>query len=343
MLMPDLMREVMDLIPSRHGVFLWAGPNAEVTNSYSTLPRSVGELFFKDFYGTRRETDFRGTFSEHGHWPISTPVLQHRQALRTDLRTFLRSDLYNVLWRHADIDEPLFMIAREAARTHGILYVYRALGEPPYEDDAVRTLESIAGFVAHAMNRSELGEEAFVESEDHGLFVTDIGGTVQHADVQAQQLFAMALTPLGSPAAGWRRPREPAPELARLCSTLVATANGRIGQPPPVLRLRNPWGEFVLRAYWLGPTDGAEQTRHIGITIERRVPRALALRRRVEDLPLTGREKQLCLLLAHDRSRQDLADAMGISTGTVITHQSSIYAKLGVHSRTGLLAALLPG
>jgi DNA-binding CsgD family transcriptional regulator len=130
----------------------------------------------------------------------------------------------------------------------------------------------------------------------------------------------------------------------RLCHTLAATAKGQIGQPPPVLRLRNPWGEFVLRAYWLGPTDGAEQTRHIGITIERRVPRALALRRRVEDLPLTGREKQLCLqLLAHARSRQDLADAMGVSTGTVITHQSSIYAKLGVHSRAELLAALLPG
>jgi DNA-binding CsgD family transcriptional regulator len=34
---------------------------------------------------------------------------------------------------------------------------------------------------------------------------------------------------------------------------------------------------------------------------------------------------------------------MGLSTGTVITHQSSIYAKLGVHTRAGLLAALLPG
>jgi DNA-binding CsgD family transcriptional regulator len=133
------------------------------------------------------------------------------------------------------------------------------------------------------------------------------------------------------------------PEIACLCRALVATANGQIGQPPPVLRLRNPWGEFVLRAYWFGPTDGTEQTRHIGVTIERRVPRALALRRRVEDLPLTGREKQLCLLVAHDRSRQDLADAMGVSTGTVITHQSSIYAKLGVHNRAELLSALLPG
>jgi DNA-binding CsgD family transcriptional regulator len=32
-----------------------------------------------------------------------------------------------------------------------------------------------------------------------------------------------------------------------------------------------------------------------------------------------------------------------VSTGTVITHQSSLYAKLGVHSRAGLLAALLSG
>jgi DNA-binding CsgD family transcriptional regulator len=95
----------------------------------------------------------------------------------------------------------------------------------------------------------------------------------------------------------------------------------------------------VLRAYWFRPTDGVEQTRQIGITIERRVPRALTLRRRVEELPLTGREKQLCLLIAHERSRQDVADAMGLSTGTVITHQSSIYGKLGVHNRVELLAA----
>jgi hypothetical protein len=44
---------------------------------------------------------------------------------------------------------------------------------------------------------------------------------------------------------------------------------------------------------------------------ERRVLRALALRRRVEDLALTPREKQLCLLLAHDIHQQDLGGAMG--------------------------------
>jgi DNA-binding CsgD family transcriptional regulator len=343
MLMPDLMREVMWLVPSRHGQFCWAGADAEIANFYGTFPRSVMELFLEEFYRTHLETDFISTFSDHKLWPMSTPVLQLNQTLRCDSRAFRLSDFYNVLWRQADIDEPLLLIAREAGRTHGVLSVWRAPGEAPFGSEAIRLLASIAGFVAHAMTRSELAEEAFVESEDHGLIVADIGGTVWHADFQTQQLLMMALAARCSPATGWCHSREPAPELVRLCSTLTATAKGQIGQPPPVLRLRNPWGEFILRAYWLGSTDGAEQTRHIGITIERRVPRALALRRRVEDLPLTGREKQLCLLLAHARSRQDLADAMGVSTGTVITHQSSIYAKLGVHSRAELLAALLPG
>jgi DNA-binding CsgD family transcriptional regulator len=152
----------------------------------------------------------------------------------------------------------------------------------------------------------------------------------------------MALNPRLSPGTHWRGLGDPIPELFRLCRMLKATARGEVGQPPPVQRLRNPWGEFSLRAYWLGATDGPEQTCRIGITIERRVPRALTLRRRVESLPLTAREKQLCLLLARDQSGQKLADGMGLAASTVITHQRSIYAKLGVHSRVGLFKALEP-
>jgi DNA-binding CsgD family transcriptional regulator len=102
----------------------------------------------------------------------------------------------------------------------------------------------------------------------------------------------------------------------------------------------NKGGGATLTAYWLGATDGAEHTRRIGITIERRVPRVLAVRRRIEHLPLTGREKQLCLLLARNASGRGLEDAMGLAASTVVTHQRSVYAKLNVHSRAELLAAL---
>jgi DNA-binding CsgD family transcriptional regulator len=150
----------------------------------------------------------------------------------------------------------------------------------------------------------------------------------------------MALLPCWSPLTNWHGMHGSAPQISQLCRALAAAADGRLGQPPPVLQLRNPWGRFVLRAYWLGPADGTEQTRDIAVTVERQVPRVLALRRRVESLPLTAREKQLCLLLARDPSRHDLADAMGVAASTVVTHQHSVYAKLGVHNRAGLLAEL---
>jgi DNA-binding CsgD family transcriptional regulator len=183
------------------------------------------------------------------------------------------------------------------------------------------------------------GEDVFVDSDDRALILADRDGMVRRASVQARNILMMALNPRWSPATNWLT-REPIPEIARLCRGLMATATGEIGQSPPVSRLKNPWGEFVMRAYWLGPTDGAEQTQEIGITIERKVPRALALRRRIEDLLLTPREKQLCLLLARDIPQQDLGDAMGLAASTIASHQRSIHAKLDVHSRTELLAAL---
>jgi DNA-binding CsgD family transcriptional regulator len=35
-----------------------------------------------------------------------------------------------------------------------------------------------------------------------------------------------------------------------------------------------------------------------------------------------------------------LAEAMGVATSTAVTHRRSLYAKLGVKSRIGLLGAL---
>jgi DNA-binding CsgD family transcriptional regulator len=339
-LMPDLIREVIRLVPSRAGWFFWLGSDLRITNVYVTFPASILEVYFKEFHHSRLENELLGTVPRP-FWPTKR-VLRLWEGLRVDTRTFLRSEYYNAICRPADLYQGLVLLISGANQKRGMLHVNRGEGDPSYEPKDVTMLEAIAGFVAHAMTSATLGDDAFADSDDRALFVVDLDGTVRHASQQAQFLLMMALVPHWSPTADWRALNNPAPEIAQLCRALAATANGQIGQPPPVLRLRNPWGEFVLRAYWFGSTDGTEQTGQIGITIERRVPRAVALRRRVEDLPLTAREKQLCLLLAHHRPRQDLADAMGVSTGTVITHQSSIYAKLGVHSRAELLAALVP-
>jgi DNA-binding CsgD family transcriptional regulator len=343
MLVPELIREVTEVVPSRHTVFYWLGPNLESTNTYATIPSAVMNLFFKEYYLTDRQTAVLKTPGRVKCWPPADRVLRLEQKLLVDRPTFLRSAFYNDLWRVAEIHETLTLVVRSAGRIYGTLDVCRGTGEPPFGPSDIKKLDAIAGFVAHGVTRVKLEEDALADSDDRALFLADSVGKVRHAEGPARHLLTMALNPHFSPMAKWRGLGEPVPEIERLCRALATIANGDIGQPPPVLRLRNPWGEFVLRAYWFGATDGAEPTRLIGITVERRVPRALALRRRVEDLPLTAREKQLCLLLARNLSSQDLADAMGVAASTVITHQRSVYAKLGVHSRAGLLTALEEG
>jgi DNA-binding CsgD family transcriptional regulator len=342
MLVPELIREVMELIPSRVGSFWWLGPNFEITNIWSTFPQWFKELWRKEYHNTDRESEVYRPFNEQMTAPPTSNVQLLEEMLRVDRQTFVRSDWQNLLLRPAGVQDYMRLRVQEAGHLRGLLFVYRAAEEAPFSPTDVKMLSAMAGFVAHGLTRATLAEDGFADSDDRALFVADHSGVVRHADGQAQHLLMMALNPCISPATNWRGLREAVPEIAELCRRLLATAGGRLGQPPPVLRLPTPWGEFVLRAYWFGPTDGVEQTRHIGITIERRVSRAVALLRRVDDLPLTSREKQLCLLLVRNQSGLDLADAMGLAASTVITHQRRIYAKLGVHSRAALLAALHP-
>ena len=265
----------------------------------------------------------------------------YRDRLKVDRRAYQRSDIYNILTPY--IDDTVGLIVREPGRVFGSLQLIRT-GEPPlFTPREGRLLQAVSGFIAHAMTSSPVADAACVESEDRALFVASHDGTVHHAGAQARQLLLMALLPRISATTKWHAFAGPPPELVQLCRALSATASGAIDQPPPVLRRRNAWGEFVLRAYWLGPTDGETPTPHIGISIERRVPRALALWRCVEALPLTAREKQYCLLAARDPARDDIADAMGLSANTVTTFRRSVYAKLGVHSRAGLMATLQSG
>jgi DNA-binding MarR family transcriptional regulator len=70
-----------------------------------------------------------------------------------------------------------------------------------------------------------------------------------------------------------------------------------------------------------------EVTQHVVVSIGRRVPRILAAWRRVEALPLTSRQKQLCLALARKPGRDDLAEIMGVGKSTAVSHLRSIYGK----------------
>ena len=47
-------------------------------------------------------------------------------------------------------------------------------------------------------------------------------------------------------------------------------------------------------------------------------------------IPLTPRETEIWRLLAEGRSNQQIADALGITRGTISTHLATLYRLLGV-------------
>lgn len=52
---------------------------------------------------------------------------------------------------------------------------------------------------------------------------------------------------------------------------------------------------------------------------------------------LTDREKQVLKLVAEGRSNKEVAEALGISVKTAMTHREHLMEKLGVHNRTDLV------
>jgi DNA-binding CsgD family transcriptional regulator len=127
----------------------------------------------------------------------------------------------------------------------------------------------------------------------------------------------------------------------RMCQRLIDVFTGHEqGIGPPVWRCLNPWGSFVFQAHWLN-NHAPEPAHLIGITIRRQEPLSLKLLRHMRKLPLSGRQTQVCLLLAVGHSRPAIAARLDVSEYTVITYTRQIYNTLQVHNRSKLLIKLM--
>jgi DNA-binding CsgD family transcriptional regulator len=256
-------------------------------------------------------------------------------------RTYERHEFYNAIMRPHGMDFILNVKLTEHGRPLGLLEIPRQTGEPDFTDRDRTILEWIAPFAAHALAPGH-SDGQLVETEDRGLIIAAPSGEIRHLSPQARRLILLATQPELSEAALSRRELAPAlpPEVARLCQDLVQIFQDKAPSGAPVGQLTSPWGAFTFRAYWLDRGARLGGAPLIGVTIERLEPLALKLWRRAEELPLTGRELEVCLLLAVGRSRPEIAERLGVSESTAVNHCRNLYAKLGVHSRAELVEKL---
>jgi DNA-binding CsgD family transcriptional regulator len=69
--------------------------------------------------------------------------------------------------------------------------------------------------------------------------------------------------------------------------------------------------------------------------------RAATLLRRMEQLPLSGRQTQVCLLLAGGHPLAAIAERLNVSRHAVDYHCREVYARFDVHNRNSLIGKLL--
>ncbi|MGH7063005.1 MAG: response regulator transcription factor, partial [Stellaceae bacterium] len=324
--------------------FYWADLRMEIANCYLEGPGvEFLPVFLSEFSGGRREREVRLTFPEmmRTGYPSAAGDIFPR-FFTVDWNTFLRSDYYNLLRRPCGMETGILFKITEAGRPVGAFHFFRSADEPDFTLRDYALLDALHGFVAHGLVAGP-AEDTYEDGEDRALVILDRAGRMLHLSPEARRLLLMALVPRWAPdTARPMRLDEPA-ELGQLCRLLRDAADGRLPAAPPVVRRTNAWGEFVLRAYWLDARGTGELSQLVGVTIERREPRRLALWRRVEALPLSGREKEVCLLLARGHDAANAARAIGVGEHTLVSHRRSLYTKLGIDNRLALIDRLRAG
>ncbi len=342
---PALLGELHALIPSGNNFFHWAGPGLELANVYGEGDvLQVVPLYLSEFHNTRELDVVWGPTEVMRRYRRSKVTTFHESALRVDQHTYERHDFYNLIMRPHGIDSILVLKVVEHGRVWGMIHLPRQKADPEFTDRDRTLLEWIAPFAAHALAPGRSGEQ-FVESDERGLITVSPAGAIQHASSHARRLLMLATHPelssatMSRPELGSVLPSE----VARLCQDLVRIFEDKAPSAAPVYQVTNPWGVFTFRAYWLDRGDGQGAPPLIGVTVERFEPLALKLWRRAEELPLTGRELEVCQLLAVGRSRTEIAEQLGVSGNTAVNHCRNLYAKLGVHSRAELVEKLQAG
>jgi DNA-binding CsgD family transcriptional regulator len=337
--MPALLKELHALIPSYGNQFMWADDEQQLRNMYGENPDTAqfAPVYIAEFYnrGERLIGGFTNAVRhEHG-------VMSRDQTLTVDKASFYRSDLYNLLLRPLGYDDFLRLTIREGDKPLGLVGLFRQPGDAPFSPKEKRTLAMLEPFIAHALTPQRACGVPLVDSGESGLIIADAAGRLVYLSPEGRRLLFLATHPqvtcgTANPAAP---PVLPTP-MARICRHLTAIFAGEDEGAAPVHQHTNNWGGFTFRAYRLDASD-ASPASLVGITVTRQEPLPLKLIHQMQKLPLSGRQAEVCLLMASGLSYSAIAERLHISAHTAIAHSRSIYTALDVSNRAELVNKLL--
>ena len=334
--MAEILKSLHDLVPSQFNAFLWADKNYEVANILTEQSPGVfhsARLYLSEFCN-KRECEVVPGFSE--------TVRRFRGVVNFEkylTKPFYRSDYYQYVLRPLKVGHILRIVPHENGIGRGRMDIFRALGERPYSREEEHMLSSVVPYLSHALSGSGSADE-YGDTNVSGLVILDNKNEIEFACPNAKILLLKAACPvidmdvMRRGTEQWIRP-----SLKKIADRLRRLFAGQdIGQPPTT-RHENAWGQFVFSAHFLS-NESVERDGFVGITIRYRQPAILAALANMNELSLSARQKDICLLLLQGHSREKIARHLSITANTVTTHVRAIYDKLGVRNRDELAGKL---
>ncbi|MDP2026650.1 helix-turn-helix transcriptional regulator [Sulfuriferula sp.] len=328
-IMPDVMRALHGIIPSSFNNFLWADENYQTSAVLceETFPE-LETLYFKEYHNSKEADALKTTFSQ--------AMRRGRDWVNSERlgQGFLASELFNNVIKPAGIRHMIEATICVKSRGVGSMVLNRAPGEKPFSHDEEIRLRNLTPYIAYGLQGSRDLRGEITPSGNSGMLVVDHQHKIVEICPEGRRLMLLAMHPgltrftLGLDSS----------VVKHLCVNLRGILQGRC-RPVPVFRQRNAWGEFLFRGYPLsidGQPDGL-----IGIVIEHHEPSPLKLMRNMRELPLTARQREVCLLLSYGYTRNMIGPRMHVSNHTAIDYVRKIYDKLDVSTQGQLIKKLM--
>jgi DNA-binding CsgD family transcriptional regulator len=335
--MPSLLRALRLLIGSQANSFYWADYNGDIDNVYmeQLFPGDMAAHFFREFLNNPADD-----YSALGIRKFLPPGSLVGSSARLFPKSFYRSDMYNLIWRPRRRQEMLWARVRDAqGRANGIALM-RESGDPAFTEHEEQRLGQLVPYLAHAINARPSAPSRLVYDGESAIVLLDHCGRIQHESIEGRRLLLLAAHERLAPGTvDWKGDSVLPLVLAKLRESVEVLMAGRPA-PPPVFELQNAWGKFVLRGY---PLETGKLTGNslIAVLIERHVPISLKLMQVMRSLPLSAKQKEVCLLLTEGASYRAVAERLSVRQSTVIDHVRKIYGKFDVRSHHELLRKLI--
>jgi DNA-binding CsgD family transcriptional regulator len=342
---PALLGELRTLVPNLSSLAFFIDEDGKLDGGYTDNPEAIhtGPLYMREFHG-RRDRELGGAFPDAVRTQFGVhDFAQALGAIKIDLHGFERSDFYNLIYRPQRLHWFMRLMVRDRGgrgRALASVTMYRGSKDRPWTHEEKRRLASLEPFLAHALREGSAIDGPLVESGQTGTIVADTAGRPVHFTSAGRRLLQLVTHPRVAPDTDFAGFGQFPPAVVRICRDLSRIfADDPVSAVAPTYHHRNVWGGFRFSAAWL---DGADQSGGlIAITITHEEPLPVKLMRRVGELPLSRRQAEVCFLMASGASREVVAERLGITRNTAITHGRWIYNKLDVHNRAELINRLL--